>query len=507
MRWDFVQTAALSELQRETAECGEAIAELQCQLKAAREQVEKDGARREELKKMVEVLKEEAAEKDRFLESALADKDLTFQQELKQREVAMQSELSRRDQELAKAVAQHQEALKEMKETHQIACQRLAKELQTEAATSVKAVEEQLQKQTLSAQQAVELVAQLQEECRKKEEALLAAQKETEVERAAKEEQGKAADAALAAMQEAMAVKELELKQLYEQKEAEMQKQLDAKDRHVVEVLLRREEEVKEHQVESQQQHQKLQEALAELEALRMRQAEVVEAAQQQNIEVEKLHTLRKQMEKKLLQMQLEGHRAVRTRAALIASTPEGQPTGQDTQLEEQASRQPGKQRRKETQMQVEWADQIHAALPESKESAAKNHADSSSAQSDAKGMEGGTPKVVSPKLAPVATSRSRRPRPSSTGSASADTRHCGASQPSHSAQSQAEGTSQGITNTDECSALGEDAMQPDDHQEADPGLSRRHSLRLRKQKTEVSPASITPTAGSPKPSVQSKKK
>ncbi|KAL8440382.1 hypothetical protein Efla_000270 [Eimeria flavescens] len=506
--------SVVAQLQGELQKREEAAVTRDGELEASRQQIEGSKKRVQELEDAVRTLEEEAAQKDRFLESALAEKDLTFQQQLQQQEEKIRAKLSRREAELAKATAEHQEALQQLQQTHLAACQRLSEEMRTDASRSVKALEEQLQQQTSAAADRLAQLSALQEDCKRKEAALAAAQREAAEEKACKEEQTKAAEAAMAALRDGMMLKEQELQQLHQQQQAELQKQLEAKDRNLVEVLMRREAELQKHREETELLNRKLQAALSDLAAVRAQQAAAKEAAEQQTAEVEKLHGLRKQMERKLLQMQIEGRRAVRPRAAAVAVvlSPE-QTEGVQT------PRQPGKQRRKEAQLQVEWADQAElAALPPSQEAAAlKRQAEASSAGHEprgheARGQEARGQEVTSPRAAaaaPCGGLRGRRPRASaSSGSSSvgADTHQdANTSQISLSEHSQGEAHSQGSSKTEEFSAaLGEDACMHLDEEPQDAaglGLSRRHSSRLRKNKVEASPSTSTP-----KPSSQSKK-
>ncbi|KAL8270844.1 hypothetical protein Esti_005215 [Eimeria stiedai] len=490
-------TSAVASLQRELADREAASAQRDSELQAARQQMEGGVLRIKELEGVTRMLEEEAARKDKFLESELAEKDLTFQQRLQQQEEQMQAALSRRDAELAEAMAQHQEALDAMEKRHQTACELLAADLRKDAARALQIMEEQLQKQTSMARERLAQVTELQGECKVKEAALLAAKKEAEEERASKEEQTKAAQAALAALHDGMMLKEQELQQLHQQQHAELQKQLDAKDRNVVEVLMRRDEEQKQHRKENELLQKKLQEALKELAAVRAQQAAAAKAAEQQHAELERLHGLRKQMEKKLLQMQIEGRRAVRPRLAAVAVVMDPETSApveadekeqQQQQSEAHTPRQPGKQRRKESQMQVEWADQAGQGIPVE---AVKKQADASSA-----GREPNDSDACSPKAAGQGW-RGRRARTSVTGSVSVCTpQEASAPQPPHTEHSQAEGASQGSSKAEECSPLGEDLMQTDEPHDA-----RRHSLRLRKHiKIEASPAPLPSSAATSKP-------
>lgn len=487
----MTQAVVLAQVEQEAERLREAVAICEGELKAAQEKIQLDGNALKQLKEAMDVMREEAVKKDKYLENQLAEKDLTFQQQLQEKEAHLQAELTLREDEFKKVLSQHQESLAELQKKHQAACQRLTEELRTEAAERIKALEAEQQKQTTAAKEALTRVAHLQEELNTKETELLAATREIESEKNLKKEQKEAADAALGALRESVLAKERELQDLQQEKQCEMQTQLDAKNRQIHDILSQRKEELETQKVEFQKLQKKFENVVKELEATRMREAKAAETARRRSAEAEELQSLKKQLERKLLQMQIESHRGVRPRAAMNEIVIEK--PGSDVQ---HTPRQPIKQRRKETQMQVEWADeQPHGAMHHQshEDKLRKEETSAASEISDIKDGEIGSPKGVL-----AGTTRRRRPRFSASGAAAVDTPESAHLPPPDSGQLQVEIHLQEGGKAEDSPFFMDDGTQLEHLHDAESGNPRRHSLRLRKHKPEVCP--VVGAASSPSP-------
>ncbi|OEH80566.1 hypothetical protein cyc_08411 [Cyclospora cayetanensis] len=446
---------------------------------------------------------------------------------LEKQKADVEASLATRENELqavraeAKALAGQAQELREAlqrlrEEATQKDCFLETQEVEAEAARTVRKLEEQLKQQTVSSEETAALLAQMQSEAQAKEAAL------EEVRRVAEEER-----AAKAAQEAARGLLEGELAQLQEQlqqqqaTEAELRKHLEAKDGHVAQALARWEAEKASRQAETSKLQHRIQEVLKELQTAKQQQAQSAETARQASGELETAHRLRRHLEQKLLRMQLESHRTSRPQATLAACPPlEGPPlaTCRGPCAEASTPRQPVKQRRRESQVQVEWAEGRALEGGEAASADAATAAKRSSLEasiSKGKILED----VGSPKFGEGsqtgASSRCRRSRASSSSTTSGGVERplgglaCRASPMEVSSLEDA--TSGGSRTENEGLAGVQEGLPLEDRspEMEGSGLLRRHSLRLRKQKTEGVSLPVTTSTVSPfkAQAVQTKRK